>query len=474
MFDFIKNLFSIFRKENATGALLNTPDTRDVAYSAVASAITTPDKHKTDLSLFAVFNQMSIGSCVAHAFVLFKMWLDYKETGQVIKYSRRKFYAMVRFIAGMTEKSGEGLYPRDAGKVAVNYGFNEDKNFDDDTISHEIYASYQATSEDRKEADKFKAKGYAFVNGADPEEICQAILKEGLVMVSLPHGGEVKWKKAWIRILNGILSFFTGRHYVVIFGYEKMVKDDVTEYKFDIRNSWSISWGNNGDGYFHYSEFGKYLSDLMVLIDLPNDVVQRAKASQFVFIRDLKFGMSGDDVSKLQERYTELGLWQGKPSGYFGTVTMGLTKEWQVLKGLTADGIFGVKSRAVMNADSVKPKTKLDLWIEAIDKVEKSKPSMNNIGNIKCNSIMHVDAIGKDYRGLCIFPTYEKGYNALRNLLVRAGTGKSKVYHPEMSLLDFFNKYAPSSDNNNPNAYANTVAKHIGVPVSTQIKTLVV
>lgn len=41
-----------------------------------------------------------------------------------------------------------------------------------------------------------------------------------------------------------------------------------------------------------------------------------------------------------------------------------------------------------------------------------------------------------------------------------------------MTLLQYISKYAPSSDNNNPQAYASGIAKNLGISVSTQIKDI--
>lgn len=61
----------------------------------------------------------------------------------------------------------------------------------------------------------------------------------------------------------------------------------------------------------------------------------------------------------------------------------------------------------------------------------------------------------------------------LKDLLTRAAKGESNVYFPEMNLYDFYNRYAPSSDNNNPKSYAEFVAKKIGVSPNVKIKTLI-
>lgn len=93
----------------------------------------------------------------------------------------------------------------------------------------------------------------------------------------------------------------------------------------------------------------------------------------------------------------------------------------------------------------------------------------NNPGNIKYIGQKNAT---KDDAGFCVFSTYEDGLNALVSLLRNAMTGKSKVYKPEMTIIDFFNTYAPSYDNNNPNAYALFVAKQLNVSANTQIKNI--
>lgn len=77
-------------------------------------------------------------------------------------------------------------------------------------------------------------------------------------------------------------------------------------------------------------------------------------------------------------------------------------------------------------------------------------------------------------RGFAVFPDYETGFAALMRQVEVACTGKSKVFTPGMTILEFFKVYAPSGDSNNPDAYASWVAKKIGVSTSFVIKDLVV
>ena len=114
------------------------------------------------------------------------------------------------------------------------------------------------------------------------------------------------------------------------------------------------------------------------------------------------------------------------------------------------------------------PSNKLDLWCEAAKKMEGAKPERNNPGNLRFRGQLY--AVNDN--GFCKFDTYQHGYNALRNLFYNACTGKSLVYKPDMTLYQFYEFYAPSSDGNNPKHYAEFVAGIIGVPPTTQIKYL--
>lgn len=96
----------------------------------------------------------------------------------------------------------------------------------------------------------------------------------------------------------------------------------------------------------------------------------------------------------------------------------------------------------------------------------------NNPGNYKF--VGQHKALGADPQGFAIFRTYDDGWNYLITMLTNAATGKSRVYTPTMSLYDFFRVYAPSSDNNDPDRYAEVVAKHIGVSPRTLIRELTV
>lgn len=72
-----------------------------------------------------------------------------------------------------------------------------------------------------------------------------------------------------------------------------------------------------------------------------------------------------------------------------------------------------------------------------------------------------------------IFKTYNEGWLALKDYVIRACTGKHAAYKPDFTILQFFQVYAPSADNNDPKRYASWVANRIGVTTDFKIKDLV-
>jgi hypothetical protein len=87
----------------------------------------------------------------------------------------------------------------------------------------------------------------------------------------------------------------------------------------------------------------------------------------------------------------------------------------------------------------------------------------NNPGNLRPGSLA-VGATGSS-GGYAVFPDYATGLAALTGLI------QSPAYYG-LTLNQFFAKYAPAADNNNPGQYAATVAANLGVDPNTPISVL--
>lgn len=93
----------------------------------------------------------------------------------------------------------------------------------------------------------------------------------------------------------------------------------------------------------------------------------------------------------------------------------------------------------------------------------------NNPGNLRPAGQKGMTGVKS---GFAVFATYEDGYQALYNQILLAVTGKSKVYSPDMTLLEFASKFAPTSDGNDPQEYAVFVAKRLKVKLDFVISHL--
>jgi murein DD-endopeptidase MepM/ murein hydrolase activator NlpD len=94
---------------------------------------------------------------------------------------------------------------------------------------------------------------------------------------------------------------------------------------------------------------------------------------------------------------------------------------------------------------------------KAIEKYENMDKSYNNPGALRWSPFQ-----SGTKNGFAVFNSYEDGFNALIHQLTIVADGRSKLYNPSMTVLDFCKVYAPSSDNNNPVLYAKFINDFCG------------
>ena len=94
----------------------------------------------------------------------------------------------------------------------------------------------------------------------------------------------------------------------------------------------------------------------------------------------------------------------------------------------------------------------------------------NNPGDFRCSPVGYLPKYGDvkcSAHNFAIFPTYQLGWEYLL-----ASVHYRATLHPTWTILDFFNNYAPSSDNNPTLKYATFVANRCGVPITCTLAKL--
>lgn len=134
----------------------------------------------------------------------------------------------------------------------------------------------------------------------------------------------------------------------------------------------------------------------------------------------------------------------------------------------------------------------INKWANAIMKFEgwyvgSNSYKCNNPGNIRCGGyyylstfIRSLGATACSFKNFAIFPSKQVGYEALCQFLLYAQQNKLYSYanyakkqgKSICSILDFYNVYAPTGDNNVPNNYANFIAKELGLSLNHPINQI--
>lgn len=158
--------------------------------------------------------------------------------------------------------------------------------------------------------------------------------------------------------------------------------------------------------------------------------------------------------------------------------------------------LLGLYQQMLKFLTATNPMKNINLWADGIQEYEGYIPPgpkavagsrsyrNRNPGNLRYTGYTaSLGATGKDDKNFCIFPTYKAGYDALCQFLKDAADNQLLPYKAkakqlgltsarELSLVNFFEVYAPSNDNNEPNAYALYVARKIGVNPTAKIGTM--
>lgn len=202
--------------------------------------------------------------------------------------------------------------------------------------------------------------------------------------------------------------------------------------------------------------------------------------------RTLKFGMRGDDVSRLQSALKQQGYFNANVTGYYGKITENAVIAFQKAKGLRIDGIAGpqtqnalyagqgVSQQSTSRGDASSRKVSGDIfWLARIIHAEAAGESYIGkvaVGSVIMNRVSSPNfpntiygVIFEYYKGIPQFSPVQDGtiYNTPSNESYRAAQEAYNGSKPVGDALYFFNPAKASGSWIVKNrAYIATIGNH--------------
>lgn len=97
-----------------------------------------------------------------------------------------------------------------------------------------------------------------------------------------------------------------------------------------------------------------------------DDEIRQATEGRPTIMRTLKKGSQGEDVRALQDLLAGLGYDCGLADGIYGARTIAAVRQYQMDRGLEADGIAGPQTQMALAADGAKPKPAPPVMIDEL------------------------------------------------------------------------------------------------------------
>ena len=234
------------------GAIESPTDLRDYDYSMVTGSsdkIDIPEKFELDYDI-PIQNQGNVGSCVAHALMEMKSYID------------NSTYS-IGFIYGNrcnTDYQGHGLVPREALKRLVKDGdcFKESFNFNIEYPTIRNKMAEVGIDKLLTEAAEHKSLAYISLTADEIKEYLVKYKKPIMIVVKVYQNFYTSQNNKGI-IPSEPVGAYKGNHAMVIVGYDRDTLKIVN------------SWGNTGDnGYYYLDINSSIIRELWALEDEKN------------------------------------------------------------------------------------------------------------------------------------------------------------------------------------------------------------
>ena len=235
------------------GAIESPTDLRDYDYSMVTGSsekIDIPEKFELDYDI-PIQNQGNVGSCVAHALMEMKSYIDNSMYSVGFIYGNRK----------EEDWQGHGLIIREALKCIVKNGDCFKESFDFNIEYPEIRNKMSEIGIDKlyAEASQFKSLAYIRLSADEIKEYLVKYKKPIMIVVRVYKNFYTAKSNKGI-IPSEPVGAYKGNHAMVIVGYDKDTLKMV--------NSWGNITGDNG--YYYLDINSSIIKELWALEDVKN------------------------------------------------------------------------------------------------------------------------------------------------------------------------------------------------------------
>jgi len=224
-------------------------DDRDwVLESIINYNIPLPPELNYSTYLYSVQDQGKLGTCAAMTACCIK---EFQENININLHN--KLSPMFVYNLRQNQKS-EGMYGRDVMKILTKYGICLEKDMSYGTIIQPHLYPYNIL----QFAANLKIKAYAKINTING--LKKALNLYGPCYISFPtFSSNVQM---WKPLYKGQKP--TGGHAMSVIGYNLN--------SFIIRNSWGKKWGDKGNCYYYFDDFG-YHWEIWSLVDDTSEVI---------------------------------------------------------------------------------------------------------------------------------------------------------------------------------------------------------
>lgn len=234
-----------------------------------------------------------------------------------------------KFIYAQTYVAGGGSAGRDNCNIVIKQGWAKEgtiTSYENGNPPAESFMErpQDITEEAKVEASKAHANSYAIVP-VSFENIANAVAQNKGVIICVGGMNNGTWLSAFPKPPTSSPEWY---HWLYV---GKLKMENGKKY-IGVKNSWGASVGENGWQWLG-EEYANYIYSVWTL-----------QKKDFLFKKDLKFGMFDPDIKELQNR-----LSVPFPTGFFGILTLSAVKKYQREQGLPATGFCGPLTRARLN-----------------------------------------------------------------------------------------------------------------------------